>query len=64
VAESSSQHGQDLDRLEVDGCVIDDYAALVHHLFDVPQALRITHIPARSGQLDLERVMQLTEYCA
>ena len=37
--------------------VIHENTALLHHLFDVPQAQRVNHIPVHEGEHHLKRVM-------
>jgi hypothetical protein len=38
--------------------MIDRYAALVHHLFEIPQAQWVGHVPTHADQHDLQREPQ------
>src|SRR5882762_5957912 len=51
------QYRQQLDGPAVHSRMIDRYAALSHHLFEVPQAQRIGHVPAHASQDHVERIM-------
>ena len=58
LSKRRSQDRQDLDRPAVDGGVIDEDAALGHHLLDVTKAQRIGGVPACADQHHFHGVVQ------
>src|ERR1022692_930743 len=57
-AKDRGQYWQDLDRPAMDSRVIDEDAALFHHLLNMAQAQRIGGVPAHADQHDFDRVVQ------
>ena len=58
LSKRRSQDRQDLDRPAVDGGLIDEDAALGHHLLDVTKAQRIGGVPACADQHHFHGVVQ------
>ena len=48
----------------MNGGVINEHAALGHHLLDMAQAQRICHVPAYAGEHHINRVMHPLDYLA
>jgi len=48
----------------MDSGVIDEHAALDHHLFNVTQAQRMGRVPAHADQHHLDRVVQPLDHLA
>ena len=63
-AKHRGQHRQDLDRPTMDGGVIDEHAALGHHLFDVTQTQRVRCVPANADQHHLQRIVHPLDHLA
>jgi hypothetical protein len=53
-AEGFLKHRNQLDKLAVNGEMIDEHAALLHHLFEIAQTQRVGDIPPDAQQHDVQ----------
>ena len=63
-AKHRGQERQDIDRPPMNRGVIDEQAALGHHLFDLAQAQRVGRVPANAHPHHLQRIVQPLDHLA